>query len=438
MTTQHTTTDPRPGARACHALLRVSWGHRLECGLALVALAARVTLTHLVGATAATAVLAAGTALLASSPAVRGWLARTASNARIERIVTKAVAASGVLGGRDVTVDTFRSVPAGHQLGLWVPPGTSVSELQKGEELLAVAFGARTVTVERDPAHAGHAVVTVSYVDPLGGPPRPWPWTGDTRTDFWTGLPLGHDESGEPVWLSLVERHLLVGGEPGGGKSNALSLVTAAAALDPTAELWLFDGKLVELSAWRDAATRFVGADLDEATAALEELRAEMGRRYELLLARRLRKVAPGMGLGPIVVVVDELALYLHGTGKAGNGFAEALRDLVARGRAAGVVVVAATQKPASDVVPTSLRDLFGYRLAMRCATRDASDTVLGSGWATAGYTASDIDPSTRGVGLLLAEGGVPRRLRVFHLDDDGLERTAAFAARLRRGDGAR
>jgi hypothetical protein len=438
MTTQHTTTDPHPGARVWHALLRVSWGRRLECGLTLVALAARVTLTRLVGAGGADVVLATGTALLASSPTVRDWLVRTAQSERVGRAVTRAVAASGVLGGRDVAVEAFRPVPAGHQLSLWVPPGTSVSELQKGEELLAVAFGARSVTVERDLTHAGHALVTVSFVDPLGGPPRPWPWTGDTRTDFWAGLPLGHDEAGETVWLSLVERHLLIGGEPGGGKSNALSLVTAAAALDPTAELWLFDGKLVELSAWRAAATRFVGADLHEATAALDELRAEMVHRYEVLLASGLRKVTPGMGLGPIVVVVDELALYLHGTGKAGTSFAEALRDLVARGRAAGVVVVAATQKPASDVVPTSLRDLFGYRLAMRCATRDASDTVLGSGWATAGYTASDIDPSTRGVGLLLAEGGVPRRLRVFHLDDDGLARTAACAAWLRHEGGPR
>lgn len=438
MTTQHTTTDPRLGVRVGHALARVAWGRRLECGLALVALAARATLNRLAGAHGADIILAFGTALLLWSPSVRTWLARTAHDERIERTVTKAVAASGVLGGRDVVVDAIRPIPAGHQLNLWVPPGTSVSELQKGEELLAVAFGARSVTVERDPAHAGRAVVTVSFVDPLGGPPRPWPWTGASRTDFWAGLPLGYDEAGETVWLSLIERHLLIGGEPGGGKSNALSLVTAAAALDPSAELWLFDGKLVELAAWRLAATRFVGADLHEATDALDELRAEMVRRYELLLANELRKVAPGMGLGPIVVVVDELALYLHGTGKAGTGFAEALRDLVARGRAAGVVVVAATQKPASDVVPTSLRDLFGYRLAMRCATRDASDTILGSGWATAGYTASDIDPTTRGTGLLLAEGGLPRRLRAFHLDDEGLARTAACAARLRDGDGAR
>ena len=88
----------------------------------------------------------------------------------------------------------------------------------------------------------------------------------------------------------------------------------------------------------------------------------------------------------------------------------------MARGRAAGIVVVAATQKPASDVVPTSIRDLFGYRLALRCSTRDASDTVLGAGWAAEGYSAPPTStPPHRGVGYLLAEGTVPTTDAVLH-----------------------
>jgi len=108
------------------------------------------------------------------------------------------------------------------------------------------------------------------------------------------------------------------------------------------------------------------------------------------------------------------------------------LRDVVARGRAAGIVVVAATQKPASDIVPTSIRDLFGCRLAMRCSTRDASDTVLGAGWSTLSYSASDIDPASRGVGYLLAEGTTPRRMRSFVLDDAHLHYLVRRAEELR------
>ena len=86
---------------------------------------------------------------------------------------------------------------------------------------------------------------------------------------------------------------MLLGGEPGAGKSAALSLLVATAALDPDARLWLLDGKLVELSAWAPCAQRFAGPDSSEAIALLRELREEMEARYRELLARGKRKVTP-------------------------------------------------------------------------------------------------------------------------------------------------
>jgi S-DNA-T family DNA segregation ATPase FtsK/SpoIIIE len=132
-------------------------------------------------------------------------------------------------------------------------------------------------------------------------------------------------------------------------------------------------------------------------------------------------------------VVCDELAFYLAAEDrKRRSEFAELLRDLVARGRAAGVIVCAATQKPASDVVPSALRDLFGFRLALRCNTPQASDTILGQGWATAGYGASSVAPGQRGVGYLLAEDGMPVRMRGFYLLDEQVTRIAERASALR------
>jgi S-DNA-T family DNA segregation ATPase FtsK/SpoIIIE len=112
--------------------------------------------------------------------------------------------------------------------------------------------------------------------------------------------------------------------------------------------------------------------------------------------------------------------------------FSELLRDLVARGRAAGVIVCAATQKPAADVVPSALRDLFGFRLALRCNTPQASDTILGQGWATLGHHAAGITPGQRGVRLLLAEDGVPVRLRGFYLGDRDVDELARRATKPR------
>lgn len=247
-------------------------------------------------------------------------------------------------------------------------------------------------------------------------------------------MPVGLDEDGHVVRISLPEHNLLLGGEPGAGKSVALSLLVASAALDPGVKLWLLDGKLVELAPWAACAEHSVGPAVAEATEVLHHLRAEMDMRYVQLLATRRRKVAPDDGFPLHVVVCDELALYLAGPDRKERvEFAEVLRDLVARGRAAGVIVLAATQKPSSDVIPTSLRDLFGFRWSMRCATREASDTILGSGWATQGYSAGDVDPALRGVGYLLHEGGLPVRLRAFYLDDDALASLAARAEALRK-----
>ena len=136
-------------------------------------------------------------------------------------------------------------------------------------------------------------------------------------------------------------------------------------------------------------------------------------------LANRARKVTQGDGLPLHLVGIEELAYFTNGPDrKAAQAFSTLLRDFVARGRAAGMVTVATTQKPSADVVPTFLRDLFGFRWALRCSTPDASDTILGRGWASQGYSAAQVDPAARGVGLLLQEGGVPVRLRSCYLND--------------------
>jgi S-DNA-T family DNA segregation ATPase FtsK/SpoIIIE len=65
---------------------------------------------------------------------------------------------------------------------------------------------------------------------------------------------LGLDEDGHRVEPELVYRNMLIGGEPGGGKSVALNNVVAHAAMAPDCRLWLFDGKQVELGLWAEVA----------------------------------------------------------------------------------------------------------------------------------------------------------------------------------------
>jgi S-DNA-T family DNA segregation ATPase FtsK/SpoIIIE len=95
--------------------------------------------------------------------------------------------------------------------------------------------------------------------------------------------------------------------------------------------------------------------------------------------------------------------------------------------------VIAATQRPSVDIIPKSLRDLFGYRAAFRCTSTGSSDIILGDGWSSAGITATEISPSNPGECLLIAEGGVPERVKVSYLSDADIIALADYAAWTRR-----
>src|SRR5207237_5736209 len=157
--------------------------------------------------------------------------------------------------------------------------------------------------------------------------PLVWPAAEFAELSLRAPVPVGVDEQGAAVSIGLVERNVLVGGEPGAGKSVALSLLIAAAVLDAGARVWLLDGKLVELAGWAPVAERLVGPNGDDALGVLRELQAVLGERYRELLARGLRKVRCEDGLPLHLVVCDELAFYLTlPDRKQRQEFAELLR----------------------------------------------------------------------------------------------------------------
>jgi DNA segregation ATPase FtsK/SpoIIIE, S-DNA-T family len=247
---------------------------------------------------------------------------------------------------------------------------------------------------------------------------------------------FGIDEDGRRVAVTLIYRNLLIGGEPGAGKSSLLNTVIAHAALATDCQLWLFDGKRVELGLWRRVARVFVGNDITFALDRLRALQREMDARYAQLDAALRRKIDRIDGLPVMLCAIDELAYFsvTIGSKDQQEEFKTLVRDLVARGRAAGIIVVAATQRPSADIIPTSLRDLFGYRVAFRCTTDSSSDIILSVGWAGEGFSAKAIPPDDayRGVGFLLAEGGIPRRFKAAYLDDDQITAVITHALRIR------
>jgi DNA segregation ATPase FtsK/SpoIIIE, S-DNA-T family len=267
----------------------------------------------------------------------------------------------------------------------------------------------------------------------------PAPATGTTPAgptlSMFDPIFIGIDEFGHPACIRIIYRNLLGAGEPGGGKSSLLNTFAAHAALSGRSRLVLFDGKIVELGYWADIADEFVGPDIDHAIITLLRLQKVMDNRYAWLRAHRRRKIEPGDGLSVITSIFDEIALYSAtlGTEQQQKHFVALFRDLVARGRAAAMPVVAATQRPSVDIIPKSLRDLFGYRAAFRCTSTGSSDIILGDGWSGAGISATDISPLNQGEAFLIAEGGTPQRIKAAYLSDADIIALADHAAWTRR-----
>src|SRR3954468_1458730 len=245
---------------------------------------------------------------------------------------------------------------------------------------------------------------------------------------------IGIDEFGAPKRVPLIERNMLIGGDPGSGKSGLLNAVVAHAALSLDCRLVLLDGKRVELGQWKKCADLFVGPDIAAALSLLKRLQTMMDNRYDYLEDCERRKIIPGDVFSAYLVVIDEIAYFSAtiGSKQQREEFSMLLRDLVARGRAVGLIVVAATQRPSSDIIPTSLPDLFAWRFAGRTSTDSSSDIVLGHGWVNKGWSANAISPNNPGAGLLIAENGGPELVKVAYLDDRTCAGIAAHAAILR------
>lgn len=134
-----------------------------------------------------------------------------------------------------------------------------------------------------------------------------------------------------------------------------------------------------------------------QAVALITQLQAEIKRRTTLMIAAGAANIETynarrnGSALPYLIVLVDEIMLLTAPALAAGlsrldradsREFTRQAQNCLAVGRASGVSLIMATQKPSADVVPTTLRDLAGFRIAFRCATSEASKAILGQGGA--------------------------------------------------------
>ena len=213
--------------------------------------------------------------------------------------------------------------------------------------------------------------------------------------------------------------HLLVAGATKQGKSVGLNvIVTSLLYAKHPSELKLvfIDPKMVEFSAYahllkhylavlpcndeREERDNAIVKKADKADKILRSLCIEMDQRYELLSKAsvpniktynekyRNRKLRPNEGhrfLPYIVTIIDEYADLTMSVGGSGDAKAvsrsitTSIIRLAQKGRAAGLHVVLATQRPSVDVITGLIKTNFPTRIAFRVVSRTDSSTILDS-----------------------------------------------------------
>ncbi|WP_461712366.1 FtsK/SpoIIIE domain-containing protein [Streptomyces sp. DSM 41013] len=329
------------------------------------------------------------------------------------------------------------------QVTLDLPGGMPTRKALNAKEGIAGALGVAVQQLHQSRGdREGRIHLRVSLALPFTGKPVQGPLLAMDRVDLWQPIPMGVNLRSESVWTSWVERSGLFGGEPGSGKSAAANDLLLAAALDPTVSLYLADGKAgADITPYEPIAAMF---DTDgDPEKLLEILRhiwnVEIPQRRTLAKEHGSRKLTAQMAARDprvclAVLLVDEWSSYgAAAEKKTRDELERLLRLIVQQGRALGIITLAATQKPDSDSVPTGIRDILSIRWAMRCLTPQASDTILGQGYASAGHNAQDILKSQRGVGIYMdGEGAEPDLTLSYYYDDDEVELILDRAYKLR------
>ncbi|MYW92421.1 hypothetical protein G3I59_17855 [Amycolatopsis rubida] len=333
-----------------------------------------------------------------------------------ERMISRALAHLGIApmnaffknGGELVYLTPARKDGDGTAARIRLPLGVTADMVADRRPTLAANLG--RASLETWPTKGDEDGVLDLWVADKGtlqGGAGDWPLLQDGAADVFDGVPFGLTQRGLIVNAPLLEANWLIGGRPGQGKTSAMRTLLLGAALDPTAELWVyvmgespdFEPLKPRLSRYRMGMDDSVAAD---AVAALRDLTEEMERRGRTLGAQPgqppkvSRKLAdnPRLGLHPLVLAIDEChELFQHN--KHGKQAEELAVRLIKRGRKYGIILLLATQSPTKDSIPKEITRNVSCGVAFAVADHIANDGLLGAGRYRAGIRATELRMKT-------------------------------------------
>jgi S-DNA-T family DNA segregation ATPase FtsK/SpoIIIE len=377
-------------------------------------------------------------------------------------VITRALGSLGIAGinevikdGRGITfVSDVHRDGEGWGCDLDLPHGVTTRMILQRREQLASGLRRPLSATWPEPVaheHEGRLRLWIGFQDISKVKPKPWPLLRAGQADVFASVPFGTDPRGRLVSAPMFEVNWLIGAAPGQGKTSAVRVLACSAALDPLADLWIHEhaGK-GDLEPLAKVCHRYVSGLEDDAIAyaaqSLKMLRSELERRSAQLkkidrTARPDGKVTRELAgkrslrLRPLVCFIDECQnVFMHP--KYGDQAKDDAAYVIRLGRAYGIILVLATQRPDTASLPTSISGNMTARFCLRVPGQMENDMILGTSAYKNGYKATSFRAKTdAGLGWLKGDGD-PQIARTFYLDLNATERVAARARGIREQAG--
>ena len=200
---------------------------------------------------------------------------------------------------------------------------------------------------------------------------------------------LGKDIGGEGILGNISKLpHLLIAGTTGSGKSvcmNSLIISLLYKSRPEELKLIMIDPKMVELGIYNGIPQLYIPVVTDpkKAAGALQWAVVEMLKRYRLFSEQGVRdldsynehKKASGEDILPrVVIVIDELADLMMAASK---DVEESICRVAQMGRAAGMHLIIATQRPSADVITGLMKANIPSRIAFAVSSGLESRIIL-------------------------------------------------------------
>lgn len=266
--------------------------------------------------------------------------------------------------------------------------GVKVSKISNLSDDLALNLAAETLRIEapipgkqavgievpnkkREMVHLGDVIDSMEFAD------------SKSKISFALGKGVG----GETIVADIHKMpHLLIAGSTGSGKSVCVNTIITSIVYkaDPNeVKFLMIDPKVVELSMYNSIPHLLVPVitDVQKASAALKWGVSEMLKRYTRFKEERVKdidnfneKMPKEERMAKLVIIIDELADLMMASAKEVE---ELICRIAQMGRAAGIHLVVATQRPSTDVITGLIKTNIPSRIAFAVTSNTDSRIIL-------------------------------------------------------------